>query len=569
VSGLRRGTGRRAVVALALTTAALAVPLALGHLPRAAAPDQAPTPSTTVLTTPTRAAEQQSDLFVAEDRRLLGLVTSVRPGSPPYTVSAEGADTLVLTARGLAYGLGDLVSLGAAQVEPDGAVLLTRHVFVAPGARLTIEAPGTVLRLRSERSGFVSLVSWKADLLLAGADGRRLQVTSWDPAAAGPDRQVEDGRAYVRDVSGRMTLRETDAGNLGFWAGRTGGVAWTGSSSTVATGGIADSSFRANHYGVFASQGERLEVVRALFADNTVDGLALYRSTEETTVRSSLSRDNGRHGYSVDRGSESVIFTRASAVRNGAHGLFFNGAPLAEGLSAGGAPLRTYGRVTIDDGLLVGNGRAGLRVLAGAAVTVRGTRVADNRDGIVVVDTGAPTTVEDTVVSGPHRFGISVQSGTATIIGNEVVGGRTGIRARDAVATISGNSVADTTDHGISVVGAAGGCSVQGNTIAGRGPSGLDTFRVDPLQTVDVRGNDLEGWETDRDNWTYWSTFVPNHPMLVLWVVVLGVPVTLALRARRRRPDPGAAPYPDVPRPGTPLVVRVDVGRAPSEGTSS
>jgi hypothetical protein len=249
--------------------------------------------------------------------------------------------------------------------------------------------------------------------------------------------------------------------------------------------------------------------------------------------------------------------------------VFFNGAPLADGLSAGGAPLRAYGRVTIDGGLLEDNGRAGLRVRAGAAVTVRGTRVTGNRDGIEVVDTAAPTTVEDTVVSGPDRFGISVQSGTATITGNEVVGGRTGIRARDAAATITRNSVEDTTDHGISVVGAAGGASVEGNTITGRGPSGLDTFRVDGLQRVDVGGNDLDGWETDRDDWAYWSTFVPNHPMLVLWVVVLAVPAALALRARRRRAAPGAAPYPDVPHRGAPPVVRVDGGRrdpAPPRG---
>ncbi|MGR6963676.1 right-handed parallel beta-helix repeat-containing protein [Geodermatophilus sp. URMC 61] len=566
----RRGTGSRVLVALALTTAALAVPLLAGRLPHAEAPEEASTPSAGLLAAPSQAgADRQSDLVVAEDRRLLGLVTSVRPGSAPYTVAPEGADTLVLTSRGLPYGLGDLVGLGAARVEPDGAVLLTRHVFVAPGARLAIEAPGTELRLRSESSGFASLVAWKADLLLAGASGRRLQVTSWDPAAAGPDQQVEDGRAYVRDVGGRMTVRQTDAAHLGFWAGRTSGVAWTGSSTTVATGAISDSSFRANHYGVFASQGEQLEVVAAVFADNVVDGLALYRSTESTTVRESLARDNGRHGYSVDRGSESVVFTRSSAIRNGAHGVFFDGAPLAQGLSAGGAPLRAYGQVTVDGGSLVGNGRAGLRVMEGAAVTVRGTRVVDNRDGIVVVDTGAPTTVEDTVVSGPHRFGISVQGGTATVLRNEVVGGRTGIRAQDAVATITGNSVSGTTDHGVSVVGAAGGCAVTGNTIAGRGPSGLDTYRVDPLHTVDVRGNDLEGWETDRDNWTYWSTFIPNHPMLVLWVVVLGVPVTLALHARRRRLEPGAAPYPDVPRRGTPRLVRVDVGRPTSEGTPS
>jgi Periplasmic copper-binding protein (NosD) len=559
----RRTRGLRLVVAGVLATAVLAVPLAVAQLPpRVVAPGEAVVPTTRGLATWARAgAERQSDLFAAEDRRLLGLVASVRPGSPPYTVPLDGADTLVLTSRGLAYGLTDLVALGAAQAQPDGAVLLTRNVFVAPGARLVVEAPGTALRLRSEPAGFVSLVAWKADLLLAGAPGQRLQVTSWDPGAGAPDQQVEDGRAYVRNVSGRMTVRQTDAEHLGFWAGRTGGMAWTGSSTTVATGAITDSTFRDNHYGAFASQGERLEVDRAVFAGNAVDGLALYRSTEATTVRSSLARDNGRHGFSADRGSESVSYAQVAAVRNRAHGVFFNGAPLAVGQSAGGAPLHAYGEVTVDGGLLEGNGRAGLRVLAGAAVTVRGTRVAGNRDGIEVVDTAAPTTVEGTVVSGPHRFGISVDGGSATLAGNEVTGSGTAIRVRDADAAVRGNTVSAATAHGVSVVGAAAGSTVEGNTLAGRGPSGLDTFRVDARQPVELAGNDLDGWETDRDNWAYWSTFVPNHPMLVLWVVVLGVPVALALRARRRPVAPGAAPYPDVPRQADPPVVRVDGGR--------
>ena len=557
-------TGRRLAVAFVLTAAVLAVPLITGQwsdrATKPVGPATLPAAIGTVLDRPS--AERQSEILAEEDQRLLTLVASVRPGSGPYTVTLDGADTLVLTPMGLSYGLADLVALGAAEVQPDGAVLLTRHVFVAPGARLLVEAPDSTLRLRSEPSGFASLVAWKADLVLGGGEMGPLKVTSWDPAAGAPDEDVADGRAYVREVSGDMTVAWARVSHLGFWAGRTSGVAWTGSSSTEATGRILDSVFRDNHYGAFASQGEGLEVVRSAFVGNTVDGLSLHRSTARTTIEGSSARGNGRHGFSADQASESVTFTKITAARNGAYGIFFSGTPLAEGMSAGGASLEAYGDVTIEQGELVGNGRAGVRVVDGDDVAIRGTHVAGNRDGIVLVGTAAPTSVRDVAVTGAHRFGISVDGGSATLAGNEVTGSGTAIRVRDAEASVRGNTVSAATAHGISVVGASGGSVVEDNTLGGRGPSGLDTFRVPEGVTVDVAGNDVEGWETDRDNWTYWSTFIPNHPMLLLWVVVLGVPLGLALRSRGHRVAPGTAPYRDDLRRERPTPLRVDVGRA-------
>ncbi|MGK5111920.1 MULTISPECIES: right-handed parallel beta-helix repeat-containing protein [unclassified Geodermatophilus] len=568
----RRVTGRRLLVAFVVTAAALGVSALVGprsdRAVQAAGPPGAAVALIRALTGV--GADRQSTLLVEEDQRLLTLVSTIRPGSGPYTVVVGGVDTLVLTAAGLAYGLADLETLGAAQVQPDGAVLLIRNVFVAPGARLVVDAPGTSLRLRSEATGFASLVAWKADLELSGAEGQRLRVASWDPGRGGPDETVGDGRAYIRTAGGEMTFRQTDVSNLGFWAGRTSGVAWTGSSTSVATGSVTDSSFRANHYGAFASQGEGLEISGTTFADNTVDGLSLHRSTEQTTVRSSVAHDNGRHGFSADRGSESVRYTDVTAVRNGRYGMYFCGSPLAEGVSAGGASWRTYGDVVITGGRLQGNGRAGVRVVDGDSVAIRGTRVFDNRDGILIEGTSAPTTVEDTVVSGDHRFGISVQRGAATVSGNEVTGGETAIRVEDATSDVVGNTVAGASDHGISVVGTVRDSSVQGNTVAGQGPSGLDTFRLSGSSSVHVSGNDVEGWERDRDNWDYWAGFVPDHPTLVLWVLVLGLPLALALRARRRPLTPGTAPYPDPVLRERPPVLRVDVGRAtPSSGASA
>jgi hypothetical protein len=506
-------------------------------------------------------AERQSGLLAGEDHRLLALVTSVRPGSAPYLQELDGTQTLVLTAGGLDYGLPDLVSGGAAQVEADGSVLVTRNVFVAPGARLTISAPGTTLHLRSDSTGFVSLVAWKAGLTLAGADGQPLTVASWDPDLKTPDTTTVDGRAYVREVSGDMQVRHLAASDLGFWAGRTSGVAWTGSSRRAAGGQILDSTFRRNHYGAFASQGKGITVTGSDFSDNAVDGLSLHRRTADTTVQNSTARGNGRHGFSADQGSESVGYTDVTAEGNAVHGLFFSGTPLARGLSAGGASPRTYGQLRLTGGVARDNGSAGVRVVGGNNVSIADTRVVDNGDGITLAGTTAPTTIEHTTVSA-HRFGISVSRGTATVRNNKLSGSETAIRVRDAAVSVTGNQVRKGTAHAISVVGASAGSSVQDNSIGGRGPSGLDLYRVADGATVDVSGNDVKGWIRDRDDLTYWSTFIPNHPMLLLWVVGLGLPLFLTARARRGRPRaPGAVPYPDDIRREGAAPVRLDVGR--------
>jgi hypothetical protein len=54
--------------------------------------------------------------------------------------------------------------------------------------------------------------------------------------------------------------------------------------------------------------------------------------------------------------------------------------------------------------------------------------------------------------------------------------------------------------------------------------------------------------------------------MLLLWVVVLGLPLGLALRARNRRVQVGTPPYREALRRQGPAPLRVDVGRAMVQG---
>jgi putative cofactor-binding repeat protein len=512
------------------------------------------------------AAAKQGALLTSEDERLLRVISALRPDSAPYVQTVEDTETFVLTARGLDYGLSDLIAGGAAEEQPGGAVLLTKHVLVAPGARLSVSAPGPTLRLRSDASGITSLVAWKARLEVSGGDDRELTLTSWDGERRGVDDEVADGRAYVRIISGDVEFAHVKARGLGFWAGRTGGVALTGGSSGPVAGAITDSSFDDGHYGLFASETDGLEVSGSSFTDNAVDGITLHRQSVATTITDSRMEGNGGNGISAEQGSEEVTLTDVDATANAEYGVYFSGAPLADGLSAGGASLRSYGDLTVTGGRLRDNVKGGVRVVMASDVAIVGTELTDNRDGVVLVDTAAPATVVGTTVRGDHRFGISTSGGAATISDNEVAGGETGIRVRAASATVTGNTIEQAGNHGISVVGAAVASSVVDNTVAGRGPSGLDLHRLAPGVVVEQSGNDLEEWVQDRDNWVYWSTFIPNHPMLVLWVVILGAPLCLAARARRNRLTPGTPPYEDPIRRDRPVPRRMDLATPMSSG---
>jgi hypothetical protein len=337
-----------------------------------------------------------------------------------------------------------------------------------------------------------------------------------------------------------MALSFVHAADLGFWSGRTGGVAWTGNPRAAGSGTITSSTFVRGHYGVFASGSRNLQVSDSAFEDNAVDGLALHRRSVGTAVTGGRAVGNGRHGISADLGSEDVRLTGVEVSRNAASGISFSGAPFSAGPSAGGASARTYGGLTVTGGRVADNGGVGVRVARAAGVAISGLTVTGSRDGVVLVGTRSPTTVRDTEVRA-RRFGISLQDGAGQLIGNRLAGGRTGIRLEDASGAVRTNRVRATTHYGVSVTGSSVS-AVEANTIAGQGAAAVDTFRLADGADVALRRNDVTRWTEDEDDWAYWSRFVPRHPMVVLWVVVLLLPVLASLRARRRRPVPGTLP---------------------------
>ncbi len=87
-----------------------------------------------------------------------------------------------------------------------------------------------------------------------------MTIRGWDRVAKAPAADKGFGRAYIREVGGNMTLAEVRVSSLGFWSGRTGGVAWTGVNGHPSTGGATDSTFTMQTYGAFVDRGQNISV---------------------------------------------------------------------------------------------------------------------------------------------------------------------------------------------------------------------------------------------------------------------------------------------------------------------
>lgn len=493
--------------------------------------------------------DAQARIVTAEDDRVYAIVSS--PSSEaPYEVPAVAPSivpTVVLTPRERPYDLPALQRLGAAEPLGGGDWMLTRSVLVGRGAVLRIVAPGTTLRMASGTAGFTSIIAFKGGLMLGGAPGAPLAVTSWDPAAQAVDIALDDGRSYVRSVGGRMDLTHVQAADLGFWSGRTGGVAWTGSAGEPGTGSATATTVERSHYGLFTSKVEGLTINGGAVRDNATDGLLVHRESTGVTVRELEATGNGRHGVAVSAGTGRILLSGITADGNAGSGIRLDGAPLAASASAGGASTAPGSGFTVERSTVTGNGDTGILAAGTAGLVLRDNAVSGSPDGIVVRGAAVgPDVSGNTVAAGD--FGIAVRDGVtgARLTGNTVGASTVAVQVADADAALRRNTVSDAARYAVSLVGAVDGSAVEGNALGGRGPAAIDVNRVGLGSNVAITGNDERAWTVDRDDVAYWTSYVLDHPLILLWLLILLLPIAAQLRARHRRGE-RRHPYAHVP----------------------
>jgi hypothetical protein len=498
------------------------------------------------------AAQKQADLVAGEDQRLVAQLRAMPWAEPAYVDRSQGGPTTILTPRTTPYDLVSLVNLGAAKHVDPKTVDLVTSVLIAPGARLVLDSPGTTLRLKSAPDGFVSIVGWKGSLVLAGQPGRPIRVTSWNPATASADTVVEDGRAYIRVVDADLQTRFAQLSNLGFWSGRTGGLALTGSQLTPATGSIIDTTVRAGYYGLFSAETQRLLVSGSSFVDNAADGVLLHRGSIEPIVRATTAISNGGNGVAAGRGAATVTLQGVTAEHNGANGILLDGRALVDHPGPSGHSVVGHRGFRAENSRSRFNVRNGILAWDTQDMTLARNLVEGNTEGIVVRGATTRAQIDSNTVIASAGAAVAVRGGSEVVVqANTISGASNGIQVRNAQTEVLRNNVDGARLHAVSFQQRSQGSSAVLNTMAGSGPSALDLVRLDTAARVEVSGNSEEQWQVKLGAGERLRRLVHDHPLLGMWATLLLVPVmgTMMARVRRSR-QRDLRPYPatgDIP----------------------
>jgi hypothetical protein len=494
-------------------------------------------------TLPSASATRQAAAVAAEDTRIRLLVHDAASVYQPEVIAVQGSlPTLVLTAGSGAYTYSSLVQYGALVLLPHHAGLLLDNVFVSTNARLNLGGPKLrALYMDSSASGFTSIVGWGGDLYFQGTARQPMTIMGWDRTTNSPAPDAGSGRSYIRDVGGKMVLTDVRASSLGFWSGRTGGVAWTGSTSTPSTGGATGSTFTDETYGAFVTRGRNVTFDDDLFEFNELDGLHIHRNSTGTSVSGSSSVRNGGNGFLVDRATNNTVLTSDVAEHNAVDGFLIDGRPLVTGASASGGSVAADTGTYVQHSEAIGNLQSGIVLEGGSGTVLRGDEICSRLTGIAIRDGASNTVVTGNDVRCNPRAALEIGPGApqSMISGNTLVGARIGmlIRTSGPVVTDS-NRIIGATVFGITARGSSSHVSGADNVISGTGFRAVDA-RADAAQPT-LSGTQDKGW-LHAVPVTLWSWLI-FHPLALLWLSILLLVILGEIWSRLRRMPPH--PYP-------------------------
>jgi hypothetical protein len=422
------------------------------------------------------------------------------------------------------------------QLDLPGWYVLTDSILVAPSATLDIRGGvASTLLLDSTASGFTSLVEWGGTLDISGTAQEPLNIMGWDSVNSQPATDAGYGRPYIRGIGGQLELSEVRASNLGFWSGRTGGVAWTGISTQPSSGYAVDSTFTGDTYGAFVTGASDVNFSDDLFESNELDGLRLNRNTSYASVTASTAARNGGNGFVVSRGASNDTLLGDEAIHNAGNGFLLDGQPLVSGASPSGGQIDPSSGSVVKGGDSANNGLSGILVEGGVGTVVQDNLVCGASTGIAVrLGASGTSVVGNDVGCGS---GVALEIGPSvigtTVSGNVLSQANIGILIRNSPGVrIMNNQISTITVFAISVRGTSPGVVGNDNVVAGRG--------FDPINTQSGASTPIlldtisTGWQR-KSNPTVIS-YLRYHPLLTVWLSILTIVVVcwIAVRLRRR-----------------------------------
>ena len=408
-------------------------------------------------------------------------------------------------------------------------------------------------------------------------------MEGWDEATMTPAKDAGRGRPYIREVAGRMTLTNVRASFLGFWSGRTGGVAWTGLANYPSTGGATSTTFTGNTYGAFVTRSADVRFSADLFELNQLDGLHIHRGTVGASATLSSAVRNGENGFHVDRASDGTVLLDDVSQHNATNGFLADGRPLVSTASPSGSAVAPGSGTRIENSAALGNAETGILVEGGTGTVLTADEVCAKQTGIALRYGASKTIVDGNDIRCGPRVGLSVgPAALATLVsGTAVSGARIAVVVRSACRVeMDGSLITQGTVFGIAIRGTSSVVAGTDNVISGTGYRAVDV-RADAVPPA-LSGSNTADW-APHENGTFF-TYLEFHPLAILWLSIVFLVIAGGLWTRRRRlaaaslsgehpvdrpgrrpGDAGARPCGCIPgRAGRPVMVRGS--RRPADG---
>ncbi|KAA9375236.1 right-handed parallel beta-helix repeat-containing protein [Microbispora cellulosiformans] len=306
-------------------------------------------------------------------------------------------------------------------------------------------------------------------------------------------------------------------------------IAYQMPQANLVTGEISDTAIVGNAYGVFISASDQTRIDNVTISDSLIHGVLLHRFARNASIENTTVTGSRGDGFVLSRGTQNVTITGSTAERNAGNGFTMSGLPLAQGPSASGESLRSFGGDSLLSSAARDNGRYGVEVQGGIRPVVQTTEVVGGEMGIVVSKDATGAQVSGNRVRGQSSQGIVLRDGvvSARVSGNIVREVPTAIYVRNSRVTVTANTVQSASLHAISVLGAAGGSEITGNTLGGAGRSALDTARA--TGSLTVARNNTGGWQDTAGFWTMVRRIA--KPMNLIWFGVILLIAIAAIRA--------------------------------------
>lgn len=351
-----------------------------------------------------------------------------------------------------------------------------------------VEGDVDVLRLRSLPSSSKTEVS-AITAMYGNIDIDTVQVTSWDPAALGPDTDPvlpsgaatdARGRSFIRALSymdgstpreSRMDIANSDLGYLGWYGAESYGVAYKGRGCDAQNipvcdalsvyGSQTNSRFHDGYMGTYTYNASDMVFTGNEYDHNVMYGLDPHDDSDFLTITYNHFHDNGDHGVICSQRCNDLVIANNESDHNGIPPFAFPGDEDISDNQIHGIMLHRGVTNTVVENNFVHdhpNG-AGIAVFDSVGNTVQNNTIDGAKYGLrYSVGTTGVQTLNNTVTDS-GQYAVFTYKGSDLPTYSTMTGRPTNLY-------FSGNTFEDTTSNALKI-NDADGTTFAGNTLTG------------------------------------------------------------------------------------------------------